>query len=64
MWSGTNVAVIGELLLAEGADALLGYDPSVKEISHLGIGAKFPVAPRMERVVYATNAHLALAPFP
>ena len=60
---GYHVAVIGELFLAEGADALLGDDLPVEELPHLAVRAKFPVSPGMVRVFDAADAHLALALF-
>lgn len=59
-----HIAVVGEALAAEWADALLGDDLPIEELPHLSIGAEFPVSPRMERVVNAADAHLALVPFP
>jgi hypothetical protein len=56
-----HVAVIGEPLLAEGADALLVDDLPVEELPHLAVRAKFPVSPGVVRVFNAPNAHLALA---
>ena len=60
---GNNVGVLGELLLAQSADALLGDNILVEELPHFAIGAEFPVSPGMLQVLYATDAHLAPAPF-
>ena len=61
---GYHVAVIGEPLLAEGADALLGDYLPVKELPHFAVRTEFPVSPVMLRVLNPTDAHLARAPFP
>jgi hypothetical protein len=60
---GYYVGVVGEPLPAEGADALLGDNLSVKELPHLAVGAKFPVSPGMLKVLDPADAHLALALF-
>jgi len=56
---GDHVAIVGELFLAEGADALLVDDLPVEELPHLAVRAKFPVSPGMVRVLDSPDAHLA-----
>jgi hypothetical protein len=60
---GDHVAIVGELFLAEGADALLVDDLPVEELPHLAVRAKFPVSPGVMLILDAPNAHLALALF-
>jgi hypothetical protein len=60
---GYHVAVIGEPLLAEGADTLLGDDLPIQELPHLAVRTEFPVSPGMMLIFDAPNAHLALALF-
>ena len=60
---GHHVAVIGEPLLAEGAESILLDDLPVEELPHLTVGPKFPVSPGMMRVFNAPNSHRALAFF-
>ena len=60
---GHNVAIVGEPLIAESAEAILCNDLPVEELSHFAVRAEFPVSPGMMRVFDAPNAHLALALF-
>ena len=60
---GHHVAVVGEPLLAEGADSILRGDLPVDQLPHFGVGAEFPVSPGMMRIFDAPNSHLALAFF-
>ena len=60
---GHDIAVITERLVAKGAYAILGDYLAIKKLSHFAVGAKFPVSPRVLRVLDAANAHLALASF-
>jgi hypothetical protein len=56
---GHNVAIVGEPLLAESAEAILGCDLPVEELPHFTVGPEFPVSPGMMRIFNAPNAHLA-----
>jgi hypothetical protein len=58
---GHNVAIVGEPLIAESAEAILCNDLPVEELSHFAVRAEFPVSPGVVRVFNAPNAHLALA---
>jgi hypothetical protein len=58
-----NVAVICELFLAEGAEAILCNDLPIEEIPHFTVGAEFPEPPGMKRIFDAPNTHLAHALF-
>ena len=60
---GDYVAVIGERFVAKGAYAVLVDYFAIKELSHLVVGADFPVSPRVLLVLNAPNTHLAPAPF-
>ena len=60
---GHNVAIVGEPLLAESAEAILSCDLPVEQFPHFSVGAEFSVSPEVMRIFNAANAHLALAPF-
>ena len=53
-----NVAIVGEPLLAECAEAILGSDLPVEEFPHFAVGTEFPVPPGMMQIFNAANAHL------
>jgi len=57
---GDEIAVVGELLLADTANAVLGNDLSVEEFAHLSVGAQFTVSAGVLGIVDAAHAHLAL----
>ena len=61
--AGHNVAIVGEPLIAESAEAILCNDLPVEELSHFAVRAEFPVSPGMMRIFNAPNSHLALAFF-
>ena len=58
-----DIALIRELGTADTALTVLGNYFSVNQLSHLPVGAEFPVSPGMMRVFNAPNSHLALAFF-
>jgi len=60
---GNDVAVIGELLFTDPANATLCNDLPVEELAHLRVRAQLPVSAGMLRIVDAPDAHLALASF-
>jgi hypothetical protein len=60
---GDDVAVIGELLPANAADAVLGNDLPIEEFAHLAVGAQLAIAAGMLRIINTADAHLALASF-
>ncbi|HEX5425162.1 MAG TPA: hypothetical protein VFW94_16565 [Candidatus Acidoferrales bacterium] len=60
---GNDVALIGELLFANAADAVLGNDLPVEQLAHFRIRAEFPVASGMMWIVDAADTHLAWAAF-
>jgi len=53
-----NVAIVGEPLLAECAEAILGSDLPVEDLPHFAVGSEFPVSPGMTQIFNAANAHL------
>ena len=57
---GDHVAVIGELLFADAADAVLRDDFPVEQLAHLPVRAEFPVSAGVLRIVDAPDAHLVL----
>src|SRR5579863_2406225 len=61
---GNHIAVIGELLLADTANAVLGNDLPVEQLAHLPVRAQLPVSAWMLRIVNAPDPNLALESFP
>ena len=57
-----DVAVVGELFIADTALAVLGHNLLVHELSHFRIRADLSVSPRMVGIIDATDSQLALAP--
>src|SRR5579863_1052685 len=55
---GNHIAVIGELLLADTANAVLGNDLPVEQLAHLPVRAQLPVSAWMLRIVDAPDANL------
>ena len=58
-----NVAIVGELSLAESAHAALSGDLSVHQFPHLSVGADLPISTRVFRIVNAADSHLIRSPF-
>lgn len=52
-----DVAVIRELSLAESANAVLGGDLSVHQLTYFGVGTDLPISTRMLRIVDSADAH-------
>ena len=60
---GYDVAIVGELFLAESALAVLGGNLSVHQLPHLGIRTDLPISAWVLGIVDATDSHLAQASF-
>ena len=60
---GNDVAVVGELLFANTADAVLRDDLPVEQLAHLPVRPQLPVSARMLRIIDAADTHLELASF-
>ena len=58
-----HIAVVGKLLLADAANAILGNDFPVKEFAHLPVGTQFPVSARVLRIVDAPDTQLPMSSF-
>jgi len=58
---GDDVALVGELLFANGADAVLGDDLPVKQLALLPVRAQLPVSARMLLIFDAPDTHLSLS---
>jgi hypothetical protein len=62
MWSGTDVAVIGELLPAKRAFAALQSDFAVHQLPDFRVRTEFPIPSRMMRIVDAADTNPVGAP--
>src|SRR5579863_3509641 len=60
---GNHIAVIGELLLADSANAVLGNDLSVEQLAHLPVRAQLPVSAGVLGIVDAADSQLPLKSF-
>ncbi len=60
---GHDVAVVGELLLANAADAVLSYNLAVQQLPHLTVGAQLAISTGVLRIVDAADTHLTLTSF-
>jgi hypothetical protein len=60
---GNHIAVIGELLLADAADAVLSRNLAIQQLPHLPVGAQLAVSTRMLGIVDAPDTNQALTPF-
>jgi len=60
---GDDIAVIGEVLLADAANAVLGNDLTVEEFAHLPVRSQLALSAGVLRIVNAAEAHLTLASF-
>jgi hypothetical protein len=60
---GYDVAVVGELLLAECTLAVLGDNLFVHQPSHFCVRADLPISARVMGIVDPSNTQLALASF-
>jgi len=60
---GNDVAVIGEVLFTDPANAVLGNDLPVEELAHLTDRAQLAVSTGMLEIVDTADAHRALASF-
>ena len=60
---GDNVAVVGELFIAESAFAFLGDDLPIQQLSHFAIRADLPISAGMLGIIDAPDAHPAWALF-
>lgn len=60
---GNDVAVIGELLPANAADAVLGHNLPVEEFAHLPVRAQLPVTAGMLGIIDTADAQLTLTSF-
>ncbi len=60
---GNQVTVVGELLLANTANPVLGDDLPVEQLSHFPVRAQFPVSAGVVRGVDAADTHLKLTSF-
>ena len=60
---GDYVGVIGELLVAEGAYAILRSNLSVHQLTHLRVRADLTIAARVIRIVDPADSQLPLASF-
>jgi len=58
---GNDVAVIGELLFADPANAILGNDLPVEELSHLPVRAQLAVSAGVLGIVDAPDSDLVRA---
>lgn len=56
---GHDIGVVGELLTADGALAVLGHNLLVQQPSHFRIRAEFPISPRMMGILDPPDAHLS-----
>ena len=61
---GNDVAVIGELLLANAADAVLSRNLAVEKLPHLTVGAQLAITTGVLGIVDAADTHLTLTSFP
>ena len=57
-----DIAVIRELRTADAAFSFLGNDLSIEQLSHLPVGAEFPVSPRETWILNSANAKLSSGP--
>jgi hypothetical protein len=53
---GDDVGIIGEVLVANRADAALFSDLPVHQFPHLGRGSQLPVSPRVMRIFNSLNS--------
>ena len=60
---GNDVAVIGEVLFTDPANAVLGNDLPVEELAHLPVRAQLAVSAGVLGILNAADAHLALMSF-
>jgi hypothetical protein len=60
---GDDVAVTGELLFADAADAVLSDDLPIEQLPHLPVGAQLAVSARVLGIVNESHAQLSLTPF-
>jgi len=59
-----HVGVVGELLLANTANAVLGHDLPVEQLAHLPVRPQLAVPARVLEIVDAPDTQLALMSFP
>jgi hypothetical protein len=53
-----DVAVVGEPLFAEGADAILRRNLSVHQLSHFPVRADLPISSRVLGIVHEADSQL------
>jgi len=59
--TGDDVAIVGELLFANTADAVLGDDLPVEQLPHFPVRAQLSIPAGMLRIVDALHTKLAFA---
>jgi hypothetical protein len=57
-----DVAVIGKRGTADTAFTALGNNLSIEQLSHLPVGAEFPVSPRVTWILNSADAKLSSGP--
>jgi len=60
---GDDVAVFGELLLTDAANAVLSNDLPIEQLAHLPVGAQLAVSARVLEILDAPDTNLALTYF-
>ena len=60
---GNDIAVVGELLLANTTNAVLSRNLAIQQLPHLPVGAQLAVSTRMLGIVDAPGTNQALTPF-
>jgi hypothetical protein len=60
---GNDIAVVGETLPAQSADAILCLNLFVHQLPHLGVRTNLPISARVLRIINAADTHLTPSSF-